>query len=52
MQQAAYTALRNGLLSYESRQAFRGPERNIDLPTDPEARADAPISVTWSQLLF
>ena len=40
-QQAAYTALRNGLLSYESRQAFRGPESNIDLPTDPEARADA-----------
>ena len=40
-QQAAYKALRNGLLDYESRQTYRGPEANIDLPTDPDLRSEA-----------
>lgn len=40
-QQAAYTALRNGLLDYGSRQTYRGPEGNIDLPEDPVMRGEA-----------
>jgi len=40
-QTAAYEALRKGLITYESRQHYRGPEKNIDLPNDPEARAEA-----------
>jgi penicillin-binding protein 1A len=40
-QHAAYTALRNGLLDFGSRQTYRGPEANIVLPEDPEARAQA-----------
>lgn len=40
-QQAAYRAVRKGVLDYESRQIYRGPELFIDLPSDPEARDDA-----------
>jgi len=33
-QMAAYRALRRGLLDYERRQVYRGPEDHIDLPAD------------------
>jgi penicillin-binding protein 1A len=36
-QVAAYVALRNGLLSYDRRQAYRGPEAYLDLPAEPKA---------------
>jgi penicillin-binding protein 1A len=36
-QAAAYHALRRGLLDYERRQVYRGPEAYIDLPADPAA---------------
>jgi penicillin-binding protein 1A len=46
----AYRALRKGLLDYEQRQHYRGPEAYVDLPADPagldarvaEALADHP----------
>jgi penicillin-binding protein 1A len=34
---AAYRALRKGLMDYERRQRYRGPEAYIDLPADPKA---------------
>ncbi|TXI17708.1 MAG: penicillin-binding protein, partial [Ottowia sp.] len=34
-QNAAYTALRAGILDYDRRQAYRGPERFIELPGNP-----------------
>ena len=40
-QTAAYEALRKGLITYESRQHYRGPEKNIDRPKEPDARAEA-----------
>jgi len=40
-QVAAYAALRKGLINYESRQHYRGPEKTIDLPADTDARAEA-----------
>ncbi|MCX7251885.1 MAG: penicillin-binding protein 1A [Burkholderiales bacterium] len=40
-QQAAYQALRRGVLDFERRQHYRGPEKFIELPADPKARADA-----------
>lgn len=40
-QQAAYKALRQGVMDYERRQAYRGPEAFIDLPQDAAARDDA-----------
>ncbi|TAL26423.1 MAG: PBP1A family penicillin-binding protein [Aquabacterium sp.] len=42
-QQAAYEALRRGVLAYERKQAFRGPEDQEDLPesTPDEAQAAA-----------
>ena len=36
-QMVAYRALRRGLLDYERRQVYRGPEAYIDLPADPTA---------------
>lgn len=36
-QLVAYRALRRGILDYERRQAYRGPEAYIDLPADPQA---------------
>lgn len=35
-QAIAYQALRRGLLDYERRQFYRGPEAHVDLPSDPE----------------
>ena len=40
-QTAAYTALRKGIMDYERRQIYRGPEKFIDLPTDPKDLDDA-----------
>jgi penicillin-binding protein 1A len=40
-QEAAYLALRRGLLDYDRRQAYRGPEAFIQLPADKSARDDA-----------
>ncbi len=40
-QEAAYRALRQGILDYERRQAYRGPEQFINLPDDKAAQADA-----------
>lgn len=40
-QLAAYKAVREGVLDYESRQIYRGPELFVDLPSDPAARDDA-----------
>ena len=40
-QHAAYRALRQGILDYERRQIYRGPEKFIDLPTDPKKLEDA-----------
>ncbi|WP_084267181.1 penicillin-binding protein 1A [Azohydromonas lata] len=35
-QKAAYQALRRGLMDYERRQVYRGPEAYVDLPNDPK----------------
>ena len=35
-QDAAYRALRRGIMDFERRQIYRGPEKFIDLPTDPK----------------
>jgi penicillin-binding protein 1A len=40
-QQAAYAALRRGLLEHERKQAWRGPEDNVDLPEEAEDAAVA-----------
>jgi penicillin-binding protein 1A len=40
-QEAAYRAVRRGVLDYESRQFYRGPELFIDLPTDKAALDEA-----------
>ncbi len=34
-QEAAYKALRKGLLDYDRRQSWRGPEGHVNLPADP-----------------
>jgi penicillin-binding protein 1A len=34
---AAYRALRRGIMNYERRQVYRGPEKFISLPGDPQA---------------
>nr|WP_315234458.1 PBP1A family penicillin-binding protein [uncultured Albidiferax sp.] len=39
-QQVAYAALRRGVLAYDRKQAYRGPEDTEDLPSDP-AEEDA-----------
>jgi penicillin-binding protein 1A len=36
-QEVAYRALRRGLLNYEQRQFYRGPEAYVDLPAVPDA---------------
>lgn len=42
LQEAAYRALRHGILGFERRQAYRGPEATLTLPDDAEEReADA-----------
>ena len=40
-QKAAYRALREGIMAYERRQRYRGPERFITLPTEAQALEDA-----------
>jgi penicillin-binding protein 1A len=40
-QNAAYRALRKGIMDFERRQAYRGPELFIDLPTDAGDAEDA-----------
>ncbi|QID16785.1 PBP1A family penicillin-binding protein [Nitrogeniibacter mangrovi] len=40
-QEAAYEGLRDGLLAYDRRHGYRGPERFIDLPPAGDARTDA-----------
>ena len=39
-QMAAYQALRQGLMDYERRQVYRGPEKFITLPKDPKLAED------------
>ncbi|KIG08360.1 penicillin-binding protein 1A [Caballeronia concitans] len=40
-QDTAYHALRKGLMDYERRHGYRGPEGFIDLPKDPDDREQA-----------
>src|SRR5574344_2930927 len=40
-QKAAYRALREGIMAYDRRQRYRGPERFITLPTEAQALEDA-----------
>ena len=40
-QDAAYLALRKGVMDYERRQAYRGPEGFIDIPEDKEEAEEA-----------
>jgi penicillin-binding protein 1A len=40
-QDTAYRALRKGIMDYERRQIYRGPEEFIDLPTDPKEVEEA-----------
>ena len=40
-QDAAYAALRRGVLDYDRRHGYRGPEASIVLPSDAEDRQDA-----------
>ena len=40
-QMAAYRALRQGIMDFERRQIYRGPEKFIDLPVDPKKLDDA-----------
>ena len=37
LQTAAYLSLRRGILNFEQRQYYRGPEAFVDLPADPAA---------------
>ena len=43
IQESAYSALRAGLMDFEMRQFYRGPEAYVDLPSDP-ALLDARIA--------
>jgi penicillin-binding protein 1A len=40
-QNAAYRALRQGIMDFERRQVYRGPEKFIDLPSKPKEMEDA-----------
>ncbi|MEO6322240.1 MAG: penicillin-binding protein 1A [Polaromonas sp.] len=40
-QTMAYKALRKGIMDYERRQIYRGPEKFIDLPSNPQEIQDA-----------
>ncbi len=40
-QDTAYKALRKGIMDYERRQIYRGPEEFIELPADPQDAEDA-----------
>jgi penicillin-binding protein 1A len=39
-QEAAYKALRRGIMDFERRQFYRGPEKFVTLPTDPQEIED------------
>ena len=47
-QLVAYHALRRGLMEYELRQVYRGPEAYVDLPNDP-ALIDARVAEALSE---
>jgi len=40
-QETAYTALRKGIMDYERRQHYRGPERFVNLPDSPAEEEEA-----------
>ena len=40
-QSVAYQSLRKGIMDYERRQIYRGPEKFIDLPSNPQETEDA-----------
>jgi penicillin-binding protein 1A len=40
-QDAAYKALRRGIMDFERRQIYRGPEKFVSLPSDPQELEDA-----------
>ncbi len=40
-QEAAYKALRRGIMDFERRQIYRGPEKFVTLPTNPQELEDA-----------
>jgi len=40
-QMAAYKALRQGIMDFERRQIYHGPEKFVDLPSDPKKMDDA-----------
>jgi penicillin-binding protein 1A len=40
-QRAAYMAVRNGVMDYDRRHGYRGPEQTINLPNDASDRTDA-----------
>jgi penicillin-binding protein 1A len=40
-QEVAYRALRKGIMDFEKRQIYRGPEEFIDLPSDPKDMEEA-----------
>ena len=40
-QDAAYRSLRRGIMDYERRQVYRGPEKFVALPDDPQELEDA-----------
>ncbi len=40
-QMVAYKALRRGIMDYERRQIYRGPEKFIDMPANPQEVEDA-----------
>jgi len=44
-QDAAYRALRRGIMDFERRQIYRGPEKFITLPDDAQEREDAIFEV-------
>jgi penicillin-binding protein 1A len=41
LQDAGYKALRKGIMDYERRQIYRGPEKFIELPADPQDAEEA-----------
>ena len=49
-QTAAYNALRKGILDYDRRQAYRGPEKFVDLPKD-AARATQSALISCSTVV-
>jgi penicillin-binding protein 1A len=44
-QDAAYRALRRGIMDFERRQIYRGPEKFINLPANPQEAEDAILEV-------